>query len=146
MLAACMVITALADDTARVRRFHADLRSAGQQIVPNTTWDSISSFTWIGNWDGLDPALLRPGRLNRSLYLGFPSSSDAFEPVQQLKGFSKVTLAPGKSGTVSFKLTSRELSTWDTTSRAWSAAKGTFTVSVGTSSRDENALTTTFKN
>ena len=50
ILAACMAITALADDTARVRRFHADLRSAGQKIVPNTTWDSISSFTWIGNW------------------------------------------------------------------------------------------------
>ena len=76
MLAACMVITALADDTARVRRFHADLRSAGQQIVPNTTWDSISSFTWIGNWDGLDPALV--AKLNISSRYPFLRYAELF--------------------------------------------------------------------
>jgi beta-glucosidase len=86
-----------------------------------------------------------PATETPQLYLGFPSSSDAFEPVQQLKGFSKIALAPGKSASVSFELTSREISTWDTTARAWSVSRGVFTVSVGTSSRDQGALSATFK-
>merc|ERR1719460_803009 len=36
--------------------FHADLRNnRGSALIPNTTWDSISSFTWISQWESLKP-------------------------------------------------------------------------------------------
>jgi beta-glucosidase len=67
------------------------------------------------------------------LYLGFPTGSD--EPPQQLKGFKKVTLAPGAKQTVTFTLTDRDLSVWDTGSHAFKKVTGTFDVAVGASSR-----------
>jgi beta-glucosidase len=76
------------------------------------------------------------------LYLHFPPS--AGEPPQQLKGFEKVTLAPGEKKTVSFKLTSRSLSIWDVATHAWVEAKGEFTAAVGTSSRDIHCLKAKF--
>lgn len=68
------------------------------------------------------------------LYLGFPPS--AGEPPIQLKGFSKVFLAPGASEKVTFTLTDRDLSIWDVSTHSWTVVSGTFTVNVGTSSQD----------
>eukprot|EP00937_MAST-01D_sp_MAST-1D-sp2_P004548 g4548.t1 len=68
------------------------------------------------------------------LYIGFPGS--AGEPPRVLRGFRKVALAAGASVTVSFPLGARELSVWDADAHAWSEVAGTFTVSVGASSRD----------
>eukprot|EP01121_Diplochlamys_sp_Union-15-3_P007931 TRINITY_DN205_c0_g1_i1.p1 TRINITY_DN205_c0_g1~~TRINITY_DN205_c0_g1_i1.p1 ORF type:complete len:679 (-),score=206.24 TRINITY_DN205_c0_g1_i1:112-2148(-) len=68
------------------------------------------------------------------LYLGFPSS--AGEPPKQLKGFSKVSLNPGQTQTVSIPLTSAEGSIWDATNHRWQLASGTFDIYVGSSSRD----------
>ena len=77
------------------------------------------------------------------LYLRFPIA--AGEPPQQLKGFTKVSLAAGGSQVVSFALTARKLSVWDATAHAWTEAKGTFTATVGTSSRDDAALSVSFE-
>ncbi len=74
------------------------------------------------------------------LYVGFPSS--AGEPPQQLKGFQKVHLIPGQAVAVSFALNDRTFSTWDVSSHAWVVQHGTFTLSVGSSSRDIRAQTT----
>lgn len=68
------------------------------------------------------------------LYLGFPAS--AGEPPKQLKGFSKIMLAPGAKQTVSIPLTAREISTWDVQTHGWKAEAGLFEVFVGSSSRD----------
>eukprot|EP00055_Hartaetosiga_balthica_P011579 m.53075 g.53075 ORF g.53075 m.53075 type:complete len:739 (-) comp7652_c0_seq1:124-2340(-) len=68
------------------------------------------------------------------LYLGFPSS--AGEPPQQLKGFEKVHLGAGQSTTVTFNLRDRDLSIWDVNQHAWSKVKGSYSVSIGASSRD----------
>ena len=56
-----------------------------------------------------------------------------------------MVLEAGASQTVSFALPTRALSVWDATAHAWAEAKGTFTAIVGTSSRDDNALSATFE-
>ena len=69
------------------------------------------------------------------LYVGYPSSAPATPP-KQLRGFQKISLAPGKSGTVSFKVRRKDLSYWDVASQKWITPAGTFNVYVGASSRD----------
>jgi len=68
------------------------------------------------------------------LYLGFPAS--AGEPPIQLKGFKKVNVAPGNTEKVSFTLANKDLSIWNVGTHSWQQVAGTFTVYVGTSSRD----------
>lgn len=68
------------------------------------------------------------------LYLGFPAV--AKEPPKQLKGFQKVHLKAGESTSVTFKLTDRDLSVWDTSEAQWSVVEGDFDVMVGSSSED----------
>ena len=69
------------------------------------------------------------------LYIGLPSSAPA-SPPKQLRGFSKLSLAAGSSGTVSFNLRRKDLSYWDETNKKWVLPSGSFNVSVGASSRD----------
>ncbi|EGD72488.1 hypothetical protein PTSG_00514 [Salpingoeca rosetta] len=76
----------------------------------------------------------RDGEEVVQLYLGFPSS--AGEPPKQLKGFSRVLVSQGGARTVTFNLTDRDFSIWDTSSHAWKKVKGIFNVYVGASSRD----------
>jgi beta-glucosidase len=66
------------------------------------------------------------------LYLGDPPQ--AGEPPRQLKGFLRVTLAPGQSATVRFPLTSRDLSYWSDAANGWVLPSGKFWVYVGDSS------------
>jgi len=66
------------------------------------------------------------------LYLGDPASTG--EPSRQLKGFSRVSLAPGQSKTVTFRLDARDLAYWDTSANGWVDAPGTYQVYVGDSS------------
>ncbi len=66
------------------------------------------------------------------LYLGDPAA--AGEPPRQLKGFDKVTLAPGQSATVRFTLTGHDLSYWDDAANGWVLPDGRFQVYVGDSS------------
>ncbi|MEY9892474.1 beta-glucosidase [Catenulispora sp. MAP5-51] len=68
------------------------------------------------------------------LYLTSPAS--AGEPPKRLKGFSRVTLNPGDSTTVSFTLSQQDYSSWSTATNGWIAPSGTYTVSVGDSSRN----------
>ncbi|HEV3216634.1 MAG TPA: glycoside hydrolase family 3 C-terminal domain-containing protein [Vicinamibacterales bacterium] len=71
------------------------------------------------------------------LYVEDPS--EALEPPRQLKGFEKVMLKPGQSQTMSFTLDKQHLSVWDEGERAWKLVPGTYTVRVGSSSRDLRA-------
>lgn len=78
----------------------------------------------------------RAGAAVPQLYVGLPSLPGARQPPAQLKGFEKLTLAPGQSARVSFTLDARSLSYWDAGAGAWRAARGCDTVMVGSSSRD----------
>jgi beta-glucosidase len=69
------------------------------------------------------------------VYLGAPSvkPSGVQFAVQSLVGFTRVTLAPGRSQRVSLHVAPRQLSYWSTN---WVRASGWRTVSLGSSSRD----------
>ena len=67
----------------------------------------------------------------------------AGRPVKELKGFSKVSLAPGETKTVEFTLTARDLSFYHEGLSDWYAPSGAYEVLVGHAS-DEIALKESF--
>ncbi|CAI7576499.1 unnamed protein product [Penicillium glandicola] len=71
------------------------------------------------------------GKEIAQLYVGIPNG-----PVRQLRGFEKVLIKSGKSTTVTFNLTRRDLSTWDTDAQEWLLQRGTYQIYVGSNSRD----------
>ncbi|KAJ5886665.1 uncharacterized protein N7473_009339 [Penicillium subrubescens] len=79
----------------------------------------------VKNTGGVD------GKEVAQLYVGIPNG-----PVRQLRGFDKVLIKPGKSATVTFRLTRRDLSTWDTIAQEWLLQRGTYKIYVGRNSRD----------
>jgi beta-glucosidase len=66
------------------------------------------------------------------------------EPPNQLQGFAKVTLTPGQTLPVTFTLTPRAFSYWNTGTHTWTVAGGDYRINVGDSSRDL-PLTTTIR-
>jgi beta-glucosidase-like glycosyl hydrolase len=68
------------------------------------------------------------------LYVGDPAG--AGEPPQQLKGFQRLTLQPGRSRRVTFTVNPSDLRTWDDATHAWKTNDGTYRLFVGDSSRD----------
>jgi beta-glucosidase len=75
----------------------------------------------------------RAGTDVAQLYVGDPASVG--EPPHQLKGFQRITLAAGASGTATFTVPVRALAHWDTSSGTWLASAGSYQVLVGDSSR-----------
>lgn len=69
------------------------------------------------------------------LYITYPSSTPR-TPVRQLRGFDKLSLTAGQSGTATFNIRKRDLTYWNVASQQWVVPSGTFGVSVGASSRD----------
>ncbi|GKZ63055.1 hypothetical protein AnigIFM49718_010786 [Aspergillus niger] len=65
------------------------------------------------------------------LYVGIPGA-----PIKQLRGFEKIPLHPKEGKSVSFPLTRRDLSLWDTESQSWYLERGEYKLYVGSSSRD----------
>ena len=71
------------------------------------------------------------------LYLSLPQDTvPAGTPIKTLHGFEKITLQPGESQSVSFPLTRRDVSYWDTNAQDWAIPSGEIQVRVGFSSRD----------
>ncbi len=62
--------------------------------------------------------------------------STAARPPQELKGFEKLSLAPGEAREVAFQLGERSFATWDTRTHGWRIEGGEFELRVGASSRD----------
>ncbi len=57
-------------------------------------------------------------------------------PLKELKGYSKVSLKPGETKTVSFPLDYRSLAWYNTQISDWYAASGDYEILIGASSRD----------
>jgi beta-glucosidase len=57
-------------------------------------------------------------------------------PIQELRGYRKLHLAPGQTKTVTFSLSARDLAFWDTGVHDWKVEEGVFDVAVGASSAD----------
>jgi beta-glucosidase len=66
----------------------------------------------------------------------------AGEPPEQLKGFDKVTLAPGQSTAVTISLGPSSFSIWDSTSQSWVETPGQYRIMVGDSSTNLPLTTT----
>lgn len=75
----------------------------------------------------------RAGTETAQVYLGFPPS--AGEPPRVLRGFERVTLDAGASRRVHIALPARAFGCWDPATHARYAPSGTYTLSVGSSSR-----------
>ncbi len=58
-------------------------------------------------------------------------AGSASRPVRQLKGFRRVTLAPGQTQTLSFSLGSGELGFWSPQTKAWGVEPGFFDIWAG---------------
>ena len=70
------------------------------------------------------------------VYVGIPSLPDAPQPPQQLKGFARLSIAPGATGHATVSLTSRAFSHWDVAAHGWKVTPGDYPIYVGASSRD----------
>jgi len=66
------------------------------------------------------------------VYVGDPAA--AGEPPKQLKGFRKVLLRPGQTRQVSIPLDRGAFAYWDSPSRSWAVAPGSYQIMVGNSS------------
>jgi beta-glucosidase len=73
------------------------------------------------------------------VYASLPS--EVGDPPKRLIGWQKVQLAAGESKTVSITIKAERLAMWDVTSHKWKIAGGKYSFSVGGSSRDTKALT-----
>jgi len=85
----------------------------------------------------------RSGDEVAQLYLSSATSSVA-RPVKELKGFNRITLAPGQTSTVTFVLTADELYYFNETTISYEVEAGQYTVRVGGSS-DNLPLAGSFK-
>jgi beta-glucosidase len=65
-----------------------------------------------------------------------PPKSGVPRPPKELKGFARVSLAPGEAKDVSVVLESRAFAYWNDRDKQWSVEAGTYKVLVGASSRD----------
>ncbi|KAF3939182.1 Beta-glucosidase [Dactylella cylindrospora] len=69
------------------------------------------------------------------LYIGLPSTAPSTPP-KQLRGFEKLKLAAGASGTATFVLRRKDLAYWNVASQRWVVPTGNFNIYIGSSSRD----------
>jgi beta-glucosidase len=111
---------------------------------------SYTKFTWSnltvipGNASSDSPitvsfdvrnAGLLAGAEVAQVYVGDPSATVP-RPAKELKGFTRVMLAPGQSSRINISLDRRSLAYWDTRSHGWQVDPGEFVVYVGDSSAD----------
>jgi hypothetical protein len=95
-----------------VGSFNSDGRATVTATVTNT-----------GSVSGADVA---------QLYVGDPSANQ--DAPEQLKGFQRVSLDPGKSATVSFPITVHDLASFSNADNQWEAHSGSYSIKVGDSS------------
>jgi len=77
----------------------------------------------------------RAGREVVQAYVSVPDSKVVRVP-RELKGFATVTLEPGESRRVDIAVPAEELGYWSVIDHAWVVESGSYTVEVGSSSRD----------
>jgi beta-glucosidase len=69
------------------------------------------------------------------LYVSDPSAK-VERPERELKGFEKVTLAPGETKRITLSLDARSFSYWDEGAHKWTIDPGKFVIRVGDSSEN----------
>ncbi|KAE9402449.1 beta-D-xylosidase/beta-D-glucosidase [Gymnopus androsaceus JB14] len=98
--------------------------SDGTNSLYDILFTASATITNSGNVTGSEVA---------QLYISIPEES---QPVRMLRGFDKVkNLAPGASATAAFPIRRKDVSVWSVVDQQWYIPNGTFTISVGASSR-----------
>ena len=77
----------------------------------------------------------REGKEVVQLYIG-DDKATVLRPVKELKGFEKISLAPGETKQVTFTITADDLKFFDEATHSWKAETGKFTAYVGSSLTD----------
>jgi len=107
-------------------------------VVKRTTGSAVATVTFRVTNTGH-----RRGWTVPQVYVGMPKPGPGIvQPPRQLKGFTKLSLAPGASRLVTLRLTLRDLSYWSTAADGWRVAAGCYRIMLGTSSRDLTGRTT----
>ena len=79
----------------------------------------------------------REGKALVQLYVGVGlGDTGVRRPVRELRGFEKVTLAPGETKSVAFRLDKRSFAHWDMETHCWRIAGGSYQIQIGTSAAD----------
>ncbi len=93
---------------------YSDLQVTGESVT--------FTLTNTGEREGTEIAQLYVGR----------QSDTVFRPVRELKGFSRVTLAPGESKKVTITFDDKTFRFYDTRTNTWEIESGTYQIMIGT--------------
>ena len=104
---------------------YSDLKITPEKISPDGTAEVTVKITNTGKIEGTEVA---------QLYIRDVIGS-VTTAIKALKGFSRITLKPGESGTVSFKITPEQLSLWNREMKQV-VEPGEFKIMLGSSSED----------
>ncbi len=107
---------------------YANLRTSAPSLVRNGAVDVTADVTNTGPRAGDEVA---------QLYVRYPDSK-VERPLKQLRGFQRITLAPGETNAVAFRLAAVDLAYWDVGRHAWTVEPGRVELMVGASSADAN--------
>lgn len=77
-----------------------------------------------------------PGKETVQLYIAPMEKTEWIRPAHQLRGFEKVSLAPGESRRVRFELTQRDFAVYDASKGAFTVIPGSYELQLAASSRD----------
>lgn len=80
----------------------------------------------------------REGKETVQFYIGDEKAS-VIRPLKELKGFDKLTIAPGATATATFTIRPSDLSFYDPATASWVAEPGKFKLYIGSSSTDIRA-------
>jgi len=105
---------------------YEEIRLSSETVAHGDTLTVEVDVTNVGTRSGAEVV---------QLYLHDKDSS-VIRPINELKGFAKLWLDPGETGTAVIQLSTRDLSFWDVERRDWTAESGEFLVRVGRSSRN----------
>ena len=105
---------------------YANLRTSPAKVAPGGAVDVSVDVTNTG---------ARAGDEVVQLYVRYPESK-VERPQKQLRGFARITLAPGEAKTVTLRLAAADLAYWNAARHAWVVEPGRVELLVGRSSAD----------
>jgi beta-glucosidase len=105
---------------------YGNLKLSQSTLAPDGAISASVDVTNTGSRDGAEVV---------QLYIHDPHPT-IDKPVRELKGFARITLKAGETGTMSFPLSPRSFAYFDVPGHQWKADAGSYDVEIGASSRD----------